>query len=437
MRRKRPFVPRGLFDAQQCAEKYLKALLLVRDQAFPKTHDLLLLSELCAQAQVIVPISADLLDALSMYAVQVRYPGQRLRQTTPAKLWRSREACAVLPGNSWGCDNRTMRQLAPQAVGRACSPTHCPAASGTYTCPRCHPRCYSNTRIAGRTHSCIRLHPAAGAGVKSFVDGPPLTCRTRRPPVEQDPPDFPELRARERERGQRPLPEARRGRPQALDGSRGHPTRTPWKAEIQKAIQKSDFFLVCLSTCSARKRGVIQDEIKEALETWRKKLEDDIYLIPVRLEGCEVPDCWPSSSGSISSRTTAGPGCWRPSAWAPNGWIPAARGLRPRRGSPRPRPVLAGPAAVLQPRRTPGGLPVATPGNLAGLLARPQLRRGCGGKGRDGALPGPGRGVHHGHRRGGGPALAQGIWRRIEMVHGRCAGPPGSTLTPSTSAGIP
>jgi len=63
------------FHAQQCAEKYLKAILVFRGHAFPKTHDLLALNDLCAHAGVVVPIVLDELDLLSAYAVQVRYPG--------------------------------------------------------------------------------------------------------------------------------------------------------------------------------------------------------------------------------------------------------------------------------------------------------------------------------------------------------------------------
>jgi hypothetical protein len=63
-----------------------------------------------------------------------------------------------------------------------------------------------------------------------------------------------------------------------------------WKSTILKAIRQSDFFLACLSARSVNKRGVIQEEIKEALEVWRGKLEDDIYLIPVRLEECNMPE---------------------------------------------------------------------------------------------------------------------------------------------------
>ncbi len=62
-----------------------------------------------------------------------------------------------------------------------------------------------------------------------------------------------------------------------------------WKLSIQKAVRHSDFFLACLSANSVSKRGFLQTEIKDALDIWQEKLDDDIYLIPVRLEDCEVP----------------------------------------------------------------------------------------------------------------------------------------------------
>jgi pSer/pThr/pTyr-binding forkhead associated (FHA) protein len=63
-----------------------------------------------------------------------------------------------------------------------------------------------------------------------------------------------------------------------------------WKSRIPRAIRQSDFFLACLSTCSVTKRGFLQKEINDALDIWQEKLDSDIYLIPVRLEDCEVPE---------------------------------------------------------------------------------------------------------------------------------------------------
>jgi hypothetical protein len=63
-----------------------------------------------------------------------------------------------------------------------------------------------------------------------------------------------------------------------------------WQSSIRKAVRRSDFFLACLSANSVSKRGWIQREIRDALDIWQEKLEADIYLIPVRLEDCEVPE---------------------------------------------------------------------------------------------------------------------------------------------------
>ena len=61
-----------------------------------------------------------------------------------------------------------------------------------------------------------------------------------------------------------------------------------WEYEIKRAIQESDFFLACLSQRSIR-QGYFNRELKFALDIWRGMPESNIYLIPVRLEPCEVP----------------------------------------------------------------------------------------------------------------------------------------------------
>lgn len=63
-----------------------------------------------------------------------------------------------------------------------------------------------------------------------------------------------------------------------------------WKKTLIRAIQSSDFFLACMSKNSVKKRGIIQKELKHALDVWDTKLDSDIYLIPVRLQACEVPE---------------------------------------------------------------------------------------------------------------------------------------------------
>ncbi len=63
-----------------------------------------------------------------------------------------------------------------------------------------------------------------------------------------------------------------------------------WKYSIEKQIRNSDIFLVCLSNHFSQKRGFLQREIKIALDTLQEMIESDIYLIPARLENCDVPE---------------------------------------------------------------------------------------------------------------------------------------------------
>jgi len=76
IRRKQPLPYSACFHAQQCAEKYLKALLVSKKVIFPKTHDLLLLQALCEQAGIFIGVDLKQLNTLSDYAVRVRYPGE-------------------------------------------------------------------------------------------------------------------------------------------------------------------------------------------------------------------------------------------------------------------------------------------------------------------------------------------------------------------------
>ena len=62
-----------------------------------------------------------------------------------------------------------------------------------------------------------------------------------------------------------------------------------WKMEIEKAIQSSDIFLACLSKHSVDKVGFVQTELRRALEVTDLMPEGKIYIIPVRLDECEVP----------------------------------------------------------------------------------------------------------------------------------------------------
>jgi hypothetical protein len=62
-----------------------------------------------------------------------------------------------------------------------------------------------------------------------------------------------------------------------------------WAFQISKAVRESHIVLACLSKTSITKEGHVQKEIKQALDVADEKPEETIFLIPVRLEDCEIP----------------------------------------------------------------------------------------------------------------------------------------------------
>jgi hypothetical protein len=63
-----------------------------------------------------------------------------------------------------------------------------------------------------------------------------------------------------------------------------------WEHEIRKAVRNSDAVIVCLSPESVNKEGFIQKEIRMALDAAAEKPEDVIFLIPLKLKECNVPE---------------------------------------------------------------------------------------------------------------------------------------------------
>jgi class 3 adenylate cyclase len=55
-------------------------------------------------------------------------------------------------------------------------------------------------------------------------------------------------------------------------------------------VRESDVVLVCLSRGSINKRGYVQREIKSALDVADEQPEGSVFLIPLRLEDCDVPE---------------------------------------------------------------------------------------------------------------------------------------------------
>ncbi|MBE0705427.1 MAG: toll/interleukin-1 receptor domain-containing protein [Afipia sp.] len=62
-----------------------------------------------------------------------------------------------------------------------------------------------------------------------------------------------------------------------------------WRMAIKSAVRACDVVLVCLSERSVPKTGFFQKEIAWALDFAEEKPEGTIYLIPVRLDNCQVP----------------------------------------------------------------------------------------------------------------------------------------------------
>lgn len=63
-----------------------------------------------------------------------------------------------------------------------------------------------------------------------------------------------------------------------------------WDFEINRNMKSADFILICLSKCSTSKRGYLNKEINLALDRFKEMPEEDIFLIPMKLEECDLPD---------------------------------------------------------------------------------------------------------------------------------------------------
>ena len=62
-----------------------------------------------------------------------------------------------------------------------------------------------------------------------------------------------------------------------------------WPQCIERAISVADFFLPCFSRRALRKRGGFQREMRLALDCAAQMPLDDVFVVPVRLEPCDVP----------------------------------------------------------------------------------------------------------------------------------------------------
>ena len=62
-----------------------------------------------------------------------------------------------------------------------------------------------------------------------------------------------------------------------------------WPRAIEQAIRGADIFMPCFSSRATKKRGQFQAELRFAMGCAALNLIDETYLMPVRLNECEVP----------------------------------------------------------------------------------------------------------------------------------------------------
>jgi HEPN domain-containing protein len=90
------------FHCQQSVEKYIKALMVEANLAFPKTHDLDRLLSLAVATYPSLQSYRRAMLFLSTFAVETRYPGfdARRRQAVAALRWAEqiRQECRTLLG---------------------------------------------------------------------------------------------------------------------------------------------------------------------------------------------------------------------------------------------------------------------------------------------------------------------------------------------------
>lgn len=62
-----------------------------------------------------------------------------------------------------------------------------------------------------------------------------------------------------------------------------------WEPEIERAVRDSDCFLACLSSRSVDRASYLHKEIRVALDVADRQPEGAIFVIPVKLDECELP----------------------------------------------------------------------------------------------------------------------------------------------------
>jgi hypothetical protein len=63
-----------------------------------------------------------------------------------------------------------------------------------------------------------------------------------------------------------------------------------WESLIRREVRRSDIVVVCLSRSSVNRRGFVQKEIGYVLDAAEEQPPGAAYVIPLKLEECEIPD---------------------------------------------------------------------------------------------------------------------------------------------------
>lgn len=63
-----------------------------------------------------------------------------------------------------------------------------------------------------------------------------------------------------------------------------------WQMEIARAIREAHAVVVCLSRATCSKADYVQQEIRHALEVAYQQPEGAVFVIPAKLEECDIPE---------------------------------------------------------------------------------------------------------------------------------------------------
>ena len=110
--RTRPNYDGACFHAQQCAEKYLKAVLSEFDVAFARTHDLVVLLEAALPQNPLWEVFREDMAFLSDFAVAYRYPGDSAHKQDALEARRRCGRFRDAARTSFGLKKETVRRRA-------------------------------------------------------------------------------------------------------------------------------------------------------------------------------------------------------------------------------------------------------------------------------------------------------------------------------------